>query len=215
MRETMSSLRTTASHLEKTITDAEMTDDLKASVHNLRELTETGTEVAEKANRSLDRVDRTMDSLSAAVASVRPEYVTGKLDMLAVEDRGLRATLDLDLFYRTRRPGFWRLGLFDLGDAERLNFQRAIGLSDQWTLRAGVFANKVGIGVDWHPSSAWRAEFEFYDPKQSFLDVALFRSLSSEWQLSLGVNDVFDNAEPFIGLRRSFRFSGSPADSNH
>jgi len=210
MRATMSSLRTTTTHLESIFTDKKMTEDLQATMHNLRVLTDDGREVAEKAGRSLDRVDRTMDSLSSAVDAVKPRHTRGFLDARGIYDQGMRVDLDLDLYYGGRRPGFWRVGVFDLGDAERFILQRGIELSGPWTLRAGVFANKPSIGLDWQPPNGWRAELDLCDPKETLLDFTLFRSLGDDWRLGLGVSDVFDRADPFIGLRRSFGFSGPP-----
>lgn len=210
MRATMSSLRTSVTHLEGILTDKEMTEDLQTTVHNLRVLTDDGREVAAKASRSLDRVDHTMDSLSSAVHSIKPRHTRGFVDARGIYDQGARVDLDLDLFYGSRRPGFWRLGIFDVGDSERFTLQRGIGLRGPWTFRAGVFANKPSVGLDWASGSGWRAELDLYDPEETLVDFTLFRSLSDDWRLGIGVSDVFDRVDPFIGLRRSFGFSGPP-----
>ncbi|MCD6350780.1 MAG: MCE family protein [Armatimonadetes bacterium] len=212
---TMSSLRETAEHLQKVLTDKQMTEDLKATVHNLRGLTEQGRQVAQKANASLDRVDHTMDRLSSAVQSIRPRAVRGNLDVFGIRDEGARADLDLDLFYGDKpRPGFWRIGIFDVGDAERVNFQRGIPLSGPWDLRLGIFANKAGLGLDWHPGS-WRGEIELYDPDETYLDLTLFHSLRKDWQLGFGIRDAFGENNPFVGVRRTFNLSGEqPEDTS-
>ncbi len=210
LQETTTSMKTTAKHLEELLTDPQMSDDLRATVHHLRGLTATGEEVAAQASRSLERVDRTMESLSRTVRAIRPEQVTGQVDLWAINDQGGRLDLDLNLRYRSRHPGYWRLGVVDLGDSERFNFQRAFGLGEAWTLRGGVFANKAGIGIDWNPSGKWWSEVELYDPKEGLLDLTLYRSLSNGWQLGLGVSDVFDRADAFVGVRRAFELSGSP-----
>lgn len=210
LRETMQRLEETTEHLRKVLTDPAFTEDLQATVHNLRQASAEGAEVARKASSSLDRVDRTMDRLSEAVASIKPERTTGLLDIYGLRHSGLGVDLDLDLYYGADMKHFWRLGLVDLGDRERTNLQRGFALGGPWTLRAGVFANKPGLGIDWLSHRGWRAEIEFWNPKESYLDFSLYRRLGREWLLSFGVRDLLDEREPFAGLRRDFAVSGSP-----
>lgn len=210
LRQTARSLEETTEHLRKVLTDPSLTEDLRATVHNLREATSEGAEVARKASRSLDRVDRTMDRLSEAVASIRPERTTGFLDVYGLRHNGLEADLDLDLYYGDQLRDFWRLGIVDLGDSERGNFQRGFVLGGPWTLRAGVFANKPGLGIDWQSSRGWRAELEYWNPEKSYLDFSLHRRFAQDWLLSFGVRDVLGEPEPFLGLRREFSLSGPP-----
>jgi ABC-type transporter Mla subunit MlaD len=210
LRQTMDSLQQTTAHLQKVLMDPAMTEDLRATVHNMREATAQGADVGRKASASLDRVDRTMDRLSAAVTSVRPQRTEGLLDVSGIRHRGLQADVDVNLHYGREGEGYWRLGMVDLGDTERMDFQRAIRLSPPWTLRAGVFANKPGIGVDWVSSQGWRAELEYWDPENPLLDLSLYRSFSHDWLLGLGLRDTLGDREPFLTVRRQFNVSGSP-----
>jgi phospholipid/cholesterol/gamma-HCH transport system substrate-binding protein len=208
IRATTASLQRTASHLEQVLTDQQATEDLRQSLHNLREVTETGREVVAKADRSLDRVDRTMNELGQAVASLRPQHTDGLLDLYALREGGLQADLDLDLYYGPQGKDFWRLGVVDLGVAERLDLQRGLALGGPWRLRGGIIANKAGLGLDWQ-ARGWRGELELYDPARSLVDVYLWRSLGHDWQLGLGLRDALDERLPCLGLRRSFRASGT------
>lgn len=209
LRSTSEDLSATMSHLRKVITDPQLTADLKATVHNARTLTAEGTQIGQKANRSLDRVDATMDRLGNAVSSLRPTETVGQFDFSGIRNNGLQADLDLDFYYGHRRDLFWRLGIVDLGNHERLDFQRGFR-REPWTLRAGVFASRPGIGVDWAPpGGSWRVETELYDPTELTLDLGLYHSLGSNWDLSLGMKDAFRENAPFIGVRKIFPLSGS------
>lgn len=210
LRQTAQNLAETTEHLRKVLTDPSLTEDLRAAVHNLREASSEGVEVARKASHSLDRVDRTMDRLSEAVSSIRPERTTGFLEAYGMRHQGLEANVDLDLYYGRALEDFWRVGMVDLGDSERANFQRGFVLGGPWTLRAGVFANKPGLGIDWWSPRGWRAELEYWNPKENYLDFSLFRRFGREWLLSFGVRDILDEREPFLGLRREFSLSGPP-----
>ncbi|MCX7599213.1 MAG: MlaD family protein [Armatimonadetes bacterium] len=212
LRETMKSLEETTEHLRKVLTDPTFTEDLRATVHNLRQASVEGAEVARKASSSLDRVDRTMDRLSEAVSSIRPERTTGLLDIYGLRHSGLGMDVDLDFYYGAETKHFWRLGMVDLGDRERTNLQRGFVLGGPWTLRAGIFANKPGLGIDWYSPRGWRAELEFWNPDESYLDFSLHRRLGDDWLLSLGVHDLLHDREPFVGFRREFSVSGSPPD---
>ncbi len=209
MRAAMENVRATSEHLRRVLTDKQMTEDLKATVHNLRELTNQGKQVAEKANKSLDRVDRTMDRLSTAVQSIKPSYVRGELDLVARRHTGLQADLDLDLYFGQQRQVFWRLGMVDIGDSERLDLQRGFRLGRSWRMRAGIFANKVGVGLDYLGGGPWSAELELWDPDETYLDLHLFHRLQPQLQVDIGVHDLFGNNDYFIGVRKTFDVSGS------
>lgn len=210
LRQSMASLRQTADHLQAVFTDKQMTEDIRATVHDLRRIAARGVEVTDKANKSLDRVDRTMDRLSEAVQSVKPSYMYGMLDVHAARDYGLQADLDLNMYFGRKRRGFWRLGMVDIGDAERVDFQRGIHLGPALTMRAGVFANKVGLGLDWQRPGAGRAELELYNPDDVVADFMYHHPLGHRWSLTLGVRDFLDDANPMIGVRRAFDLTGSP-----
>ena len=206
---TSSDLSATMSHLRQVLTDPGVSDDLRSTVHNARTVSEQGIQVAEKANRSLDRVDRTMDRLSGIVTSLKPSGIRSHVDLYGVRNNGLQADLDMDFFYGTRRDSFWRLGIVDFANHDRLDLQRGF-VRDPWTFRAGVLASKPGVGVDWAPAGgSWRMETELSDPSQLTLDWGLLHSFAGDWSLSLGVKDAFHETEPFIGVRRDFPLSGS------
>ncbi len=209
LRSTSGDLSATMSHLRQVLTDPGLSDDLRATVHNARTVSDQGTQIAEKANHSLDRVDRTMDRLGGAVSSLKPSGIRSRIDLYGVRNNGLQADLDMDFFYGPRQDQFWRLGIVDFASHDRLDLQRGF-IRAPWTLRAGVFASKPGVGVDWAPTGgSWRMETEVYDPNQLTLDWGLFHSLGSDWYLTLGVKDAFRETEPFLGLRRDFPLSGS------
>ncbi len=209
IREATASLKRTSAHIEQLLTDEEVTQDLRATITSARQAAERGAQVVGKVDQSLDRVNTTMDRLSDTVQSVRPAEVRGQLDAMAFESSGLRADLDFDLFYGARRRVFWRLGVADVGDAERLNLQRGFPIGRGMWMRAGIFANKAGLGLDFQPpGSAWSAEVELWDPEETYLDVSIFRRLHRDWWLGVGVHGLFDENEALLTVRRSFHAAG-------
>ena len=213
LRSTSGDLSATMSHLRQVLTDPQLSEDLHATVHNLRGVTERGSEIAEKASTSLDRVDQTMDRLSSAVSSLKPSGIRSHVDLYGVRHNGLQADLDMDFFYGPRHDQFWRLGIVDFANHDRLDLQRGF-VRDPWTFRAGVVASKPGLGVDWSPAGgSWRMETEVYDPSRVTLDWDLFHSFGNNWSLSLGMKDSFRTNEPFVGVRRDFPLSGSSEGS--
>lgn len=214
MKETMAQLRQASAdlaevsdHIREVMTDPQLTDDLRISVAKTRETMEQAAEVGEKASRSLDRVDNTMDRVSEAVSSVRPRHIGSHITTQVGVDHGFRADLSADFHYGTRPNDFWRLGVHDVGDAERLTLQKSLPLSGSSGLRMGIHAGKPALGYDRRLGRRLRAELDLWDPKDTRLDMRLHYQLRPTLDLSVGAHEVFSGTDPFLGLRYYFRQS--------
>ncbi len=203
LRDALASIKRITAHTEEVLTDPGFTEDIQASVHSVREASEVGVEVARKADATLTRVDRTMDKVSMVARQFQPTLTTGSLALEAAKDEGLRADFDLHLQYGLDPHDYWLLGVRDLGDAERFNFQRAIPLGGDGVGKAGLFGNKVGIGYDYRVSPRFLLEMQLWDPDELFFDARGVFKLGDTWSLTTGVADLFGRPDPLIGLRRS------------
>jgi len=203
-------LARTSAHVREVITDPKMTEDVKVSVAKTRETLEETAKVGEKASKSLDRVDGTMDRIRDALASVRPSRTQSTLAVEAAADRGMRADLNADLYYQGSLGEFWRVGIYDIGDSERLNLQRSVPLSETEALRLGIHANKAGVGYDRLISDRLRSELDLWDPKAHRFDLRFGYLTRPGLDLTFGADDMLHDADPFIGLR--YNFGGTAAD---
>jgi ABC-type transporter Mla subunit MlaD len=216
MRQTMANMRDASENIKqatesarKLLEDPEMTGDIKATMHSARVATERGVEVADKASKSLDRVDRTMDTLGGAVASIRPKSVDAWVNGEAALGKGFQGDFNLNLHY-TRNPNdFWRLGLSDIGGSERLTLQKSLPIGASSRFRAGLLYGKESVGYDrmWQNSGL---EFDLYNPQSLTLDVRGVYRVRNDWDLLVGVDQVFNRNHPFIGVRRWMSDTDTP-----
>jgi hypothetical protein len=201
LRESAESIAALTAHAEKAFTDPQLTADIQATVKGARQATEAGAAAAVKADASLDRVDKTMDRLSGITQSVRPAQVRARAALQGNAHSGLRLDYDLDLQYGPRHDVFWRVGVLDIGDAERLNVQRSIpaGAGSRW--RVGVFGNKLGVGYDFWQDRRLGFEADLWDPNDPHLDLRGLYATGSNHDLLFGFTDVGQSTDPFLGLR--------------
>jgi len=205
LRRATEDLATTSAHVKEVITDPQLTEDLKVSAHKAREALEEAPDMAAKASRSLDRVDSTMDRVSDTMSAVRPERTATHVSLEKGRRGGFQADFNADLYYRTQPGDFWRLGVQDIGDHERLNLQRSLPISSNSNLRAGVFAGQPGIGYDRRLRDKTIFEIELSDPDAHLLDIRGRYRLRPGLELTVGANDMFHEKDPFIGLRYYLR----------
>ncbi|MFO7946774.1 MAG: MlaD family protein [Armatimonadota bacterium] len=209
VRQTMENLRSasgdlaeTSRHIKDVLTDRQVTEDLKTTVSETRRTMEEAGEVTRKAGESLDRVNTTMDRVSGAVSSVKPTATEIHLNIESATKRHMRADFNADLHYGPYRPNeFWRIGVRDAGDSERLNLQRAVGVDDHARMRFGIRGGQPAVGYDQMFSDGWFTEIDFWDPDEKRVDVGLGRSIGPADSLFLGTNDVFSDPDYFIGYR--------------
>jgi ABC-type transporter Mla subunit MlaD len=201
LRESAESLSRLTAHAEKVMTDPELTADIQATVKSARTAAENGAAAAAKADASLDRVDRTMDRLSQTTKAFRPEDARSRATLTGSTGSGLRLDWELDLQYGQRHHDFWRLGVYDIGDAERLNLQRSVPLGRDARVRVGVFANKLGVGYDFWQDRRLGFETELWDPNDLRFDVRGTYGISPRADLLFGLESIGQGTDPFLGLR--------------
>ena len=118
---------------------------------------------------------------------------------------GVRVAVDATVPWTDAR--FWRLGLFDAGETNGFNLQygQRLALGDwqprnTWW-RLGVHASHVGLGVDWGDPSRPTLAADLYNANEPRLDLLGSFRLQRRLDASLGLDNVFRNPSPVIGLR--------------
>jgi len=114
-----------------------------------------------------------------------------------------RTRLDLDATVPTR-AGFYRLGIYDFSERNRLNLQIGRRLGAGRTVRYGFHASRLGIGLDLgSPRRPW-LETDLYSLRDPHLDVRGSHRLSDDLDLTVGVDDLLGTNAPIFGLRWRF-----------
>lgn len=215
LRATTANLKEITEASRQIMTSKENLEAITETLANAQQISQQGIEVTARAGRALDRVENTMDRLAEVTASVQPEHATGYLSMEATRGRALRVDLNLDLQYSPDPYEFWRVGIHDLGRAEKLNLQRSFRLGGRSYTRMGVFGNRPGISLDYQATPDLLLEAEAWDPEEDHLDMRAIYDLSSDWQLTAGMTDFLKDNQPFIGLQRTMYLRGAQAQPDH
>lgn len=105
-------------------------------------------------------------------------------------------------------PGaFARVGLYGVGDSNKLNLQygQTAGRASPLDYRYGIYAGKLAVGGDYGLAQRRSLSFDLYDPNAPHLDARGVLMLAPELGLMVGGEDLLRHGGGIIGLeyRRS------------
>ena len=193
-RETAQSLERSTASLEELVTSPELQQDVKDTVKGAKEA------VAE-ARVVIDRVGKVFGK--PAVVK-RPEISTRETNLQAFyqpSDERFKAILQTSLPLPDSR--FVRLGIYDLGEANSIIVMPGQPLNGELDLRYGLYASKLGVGLDYNPSEKFFGSADLYGSQHARLDVQACYKLGTNWGLMLGVDKLFWDNEIIYGIRIS------------
>lgn len=200
LREAAASVAKITSTYEGVLTDPKFTEDVTATVSATRQAAETGAKAIARAEKSLERVDETMERVTKVTRIIRPEEVRPRASLQASEHGALRSDVDVDLLYGTNRNEFWRVGMRDVGDAERLNLQKSFPTKNG-RARAGIFGNKLGVGYDLWPDRRMSWELELRGPDDPEGTLRGIYQVGRQSDLLFGLDKIGEGSDPFLGFR--------------
>jgi len=207
-------MRKSTAAVEAIIADPQTSDDIKAAVSNVREVSESGVEMAQKATEVLEKVDRIAGKVDTAIGSLptltnpfEDMEIQGYTEARLGSGPAGRIDVAFDLYPDRFSDAFWRVGVRDLGDDEKLDLQRGFPLSHRGErVRVGVFEGDLGVGWDRDWSPRLSSEVELIDPDEFRLDLRGRYRYDEDWDLLFGIDRALAGTEPFVGARRYFDF---------
>jgi len=196
------SLRSAAAAAEELITDDQTDEDLRTSLSNLRDASESGRSAMARADDMMDNVERTLDSVRRTQSVFREVKVSPPvIQIRASADNGLRADVYTDINLSPDADHSWRVGLRDLGDADRVDLLWSQPAGTGQMLRAGIIGNRLGVVYEREFSSHGALEAQLYDPDELRLDLGVRWGMWRDYYLLLGVERVAEQNDPFAGVR--------------
>ncbi len=195
-RSTLASVRQITSDLHQITGDPAVASGVKSTIINLKDATG-------KASTAMSKVNALLGKLEGGAKSVRgihPPHVTGALDVSQQFDPG-RLRVDLNGNVVLSNTNSVDLGLYDIGQTNRLNLQLQHNLSKSLDVRYGFHAGTLGLGSDWYLSPTTVVTSDLFDTHKGRLDLkAMFRVNNSTW-FWLGGDNVFHHAIPLVGFQ--------------
>ncbi|MBI2265412.1 MAG: MCE family protein [Armatimonadetes bacterium] len=102
------------------------------------------------------------------------------------------------------RPRSYVMGLRDIGGENTLNLQVRSRWSDNMFSRVGILESQFGVGLDYSFSDLIGTSMDLYDTHHLKGNVHAYIKAYREWEIKLGLRDVFQERRPVIGVRRRF-----------
>ncbi len=185
---------------EGLITDEGTHEDLRATIGNVRDVSDEGKSAMRRAGGIMDDLEHTLATVRKTQSMFSNVEATAGVQMRAASDDGLRADIYTDIRLSQHSPNYWRLGMRDLGDSQTLDLLWSQPLGRD-TFRAGVIGNQLGIGYDRALGGNRGAEIQLYNPDDLRLDFGTRWGLWRDYDLLLGVERVGGENDPYIGVR--------------
>lgn len=200
VRETSASLRHAAESAEGLITDEQTHADLRATIENVRDASEAGKNTLERAGGVMDDLEHTLATVRRTQSMFSEVQATPLVQLRGAYDDGLRADIYTDIRLSENAQDYWRVGMRDLGDSEKLDllWSHPEGRN---TFRAGVIGGELGLGYELGIGGHRGIEAQLYNPDDLRLDLGTSWGLWRNYQLLLGVERVGGANDPYIGVR--------------
>ncbi|MHB0997905.1 MAG: MlaD family protein, partial [Armatimonadota bacterium] len=175
-RNAAASLERTVTSLENLVTSPELQGDVRATASSARR-------AIEEAERILNRVGGILGTgrprTEGQQRSKLPTRETTIDSLLRPDDGRFRATLSTSLLYGNDR--FLNLGLYDIGAGNKIIIQPGQSLSANTDFRYGIYASRLGLGLDHAFSRKAYGTLNLYDPYEPKLDLQTGYNVTDDW----------------------------------
>lgn len=195
-RSTLASVRQITSDLHQVTGDPTLTKNIKETVSNLNEASVKGRDALDKLDSLLGRFTKSADK-AGKVSFPRTETLGNVSEH--VDPSRLR--VDVDARFNLNRSSLLDIGLFDLGQSNRFNLQYGNRFGEHLLTRYGIYASKLGAGVEYQPAGNFGLRADLYDTNRLRLDVrGLFR-VNNNASIWVGEEGIFRSPVPAIGIQ--------------
>lgn len=184
-----------ASDVHMLLGDTAVQADLKATLTSLRDATESGKRVAADVSRLVERIN---------LPTGGPKFGIGQ-PALSIElgGRGQQRYFrsNVGVRFPIGQGSSFHLGVFDFAEANLLTAQYETQLAGAGAFRYGLYASKLGAGLDLNLPSGMTMSLDAYNPNRLQLDSRAFFKLNDDFSLWVGAEGLLTNATPTVGVR--------------
>ena len=195
-RGTLARFNQIASDIHTLTGDPELQGDLKKSVANLAAMTDKGTHAVQKVDQMLGKI--TDASGKPRLPSIPKFALTADV---AEQLNPSRMRIDLNARTNFGKRSLLDVGLYDFGQDTRLNLQAGTRISDNLDLRYGLYASKIGAGLDYqlNPNTSFRADL--WNTNKLRLDVRGQVRVNKNASFWIGSDNIFRTPIPMVGVQ--------------
>ncbi len=195
--ELMANLTSATADIQGVTSDKEMQKNIKEAIRNTAEATAQANELIGTLNRKLGKATSTSSKTKKAQLP-NPGFAS---DALWNTDQG-EYRFDVNYTLGGRNDAFYRLGAFNLGENTRANLQAGKLLGPSTSLRYGLYASRLGFGVDQRLGNHLLLSADGFRPNDPEYDVRAVLKMWPGVGLYGGYSNVFDRkGDVFVGLQ--------------
>ena len=194
-RTTIARFNQIASDIHQFSGDPQMQSDIKASVATIRETTADSQRLVEKVNNLVSsiKVPGGKNVFGMGTPKVNVDFL-GRGD--APHFRS-----DVGITMPFGGKNFVNLGLYDFAENNRLTAQFGTKLDTLGSLRYGIYAAKLGVGLDWPSDGPNQLSMDLFDPNHLEYNLRARFQIDNDFSLWLGTDSLFRRTTPVIGVR--------------
>ena len=188
LKDTLTNLRSASARIEKMAAALEPVATDPETARNIRDTLKNAREVSERANKLLNKVEKikTQAGIDLMYSGGAEKYRT-----------------NIDLRVNTDSRSFVQMGLSDIGESNRLNFQ----LGQQGPTiggRVGVVEGKAGAGVDLKLGKNLKVSADAYDPNDFRIKLRSELKVAPDTYIVGESSNKDAQRSTYLGVRRSF-----------
>lgn len=195
LQRSMGSLERSLSSLEGLATSPQIHEDIKETVSGARD-------AVDETNKILGKVGGMLGTGKDGQSIFKPRLpkLTTTADSIYRPDDGrFRTTLQTTLKFRDGRR--LNIGAYDIGGTNKLIVQTVEGIGPATDARIGMYASRLGVGLDQEFSKRIFGTLDLYDPTDSKVDLKFGYRINSTWSMILGIDNLLENNQFTLGVR--------------
>jgi phospholipid/cholesterol/gamma-HCH transport system substrate-binding protein len=196
-RTTLARFNQIASDLHQITGDPQLQNNLRQTVQNLQNATEQGEQAVKRINDLLGKL--TGEKGSAPSLNLPKVEFVGNI---SEQVNPPRLRVDGEARISLGQRDLINVGAYDFGGNTRLILQGGRRFSDSLLARYGLYASKLGVGMEWTPARGTAFRADLWDANHPQLDLrALFR-VNKNASVWLGADGLFrGDPSPIIGVQ--------------
>ncbi|NLN76325.1 MAG: MCE family protein [Armatimonadetes bacterium] len=182
--------------MHKISSDEQVIKNIKDAIRSAAEATAQANELISSLNRRFGGSGRSTNAPKAEIPG--RGFVS---DALWNTDQG-KYRFDANYTFNGENDNFYRLGAYNIGENTRVNLQAGQLLSSTTALRYGLYASRLGFGIDQQLGSRLLLSADGFRPNDPEYDLRAVLKLNRDWGLYGGYSNVFDRkGDVFLGLQ--------------
>jgi phospholipid/cholesterol/gamma-HCH transport system substrate-binding protein len=175
--------------------DPKVQEDLKTTLANLRDVTAEAGQVFKRINSTVGGGGKGLKSIGERLSAT--EF---RSEVVRRVETG-RTRMDLDATIPWSGNSFYRLGLYDFGEASKFNIQAGMTVHPNVAARFGIHASKLGLGLDVGNRRRPPLTVDVFGLDRPQVDIRGAIPIWKSIDLTVGVDNLGRRTDPVVGLR--------------